>query len=478
MKLLRAYIQLVLLSSAAPLAAETLQGALLKTYQTNPTLNAARAGQKATDEQIAIQRSQGLPSASVNAHYTQNFESLASSFGNPLRNGGATVNLNVPIYSGGAVRNGIKAADIRSEAGRANLRATESAIFAQTVAAYMDVRQTEALVALNQQQVRVLGVNLQATRDRFQVGDLTRTDIAQSEARLAAAESNAQSAEANLISARESYVRLVGEAPVALELPPILPNFPITPDEAVESALSHNPDLIAANKAVEAARYDTAVARAARLPRLSGVASATYSNNFDSAKSFSTAFAVQQTSKTAAVGLQATFPLFQGGGPSAQVRASNDRASQAMEQAIATERNIIAQARASYASWRAANEVIVSSQKQVSAATLSLEGVRAENSVGNRTILDILNAEQELLQAKSQLLLAQRNAYVAGFSLLAAMGKAEARDLGLEGGALYDPLANYNNAHRNISDWSDGPAPKAQSTHTLDIPAQTPALTK
>ena len=122
--------------------------------------------------------------------------------------------------------------------------------------------------------------------------------------------------------------------------------------------------------------------------------------------------------------------------------------------------------------------MIDSSQKQVAAASLSLEGVRAENSVGNRTILDILNAEQELLTAQSQLIQAKRNAYVAGFSLLAAMGKAEARELGLEGGALYDPLGNYNRAHRSLSDWSDGPAPKAQSTRTIDIPAQTPALTK
>jgi outer membrane protein len=149
-----------------------------------------------------------------------------------------------------------------------------------------------------------------------------------------------------------------------------------------------------------------------------------------------------------------------------------------MEQAIATERNVIAQARAAYASWQAANEVIVSSQQQVESSKLSLEGVKAENSVGNRTILDILNAEQELLQARAQLIQAQRNAYVAGFSLLAAMGRAEAGKLGLDGGARYDPLVNYNHARHTISDWSDGPAPKAQSTHTLDIPPQTPALTK
>lgn len=467
-----------LLGSATITHAETLQEVLAKVYSTNPTLNGARAGQKATDEQVPITRANGLPNASVSARYNQAFESQNDALGNPIRNGNATVNLSVPIYTGGAVRNGIRAADARVDAGRANLRGTESSVFSQVVAAYMDVIYNQALVDLNHQQVKVLDVNLQSTRDRFQVGDLTRTDIAQSEARLAEAEANAETADANLIGARETYIRLVGEAPVALQTPPPLPNFPDNPDAAVQTALAHNPDLIAANKEIDAARYDTAVARAARLPKVSAIASGTYSNNFNSARSYSPLVAVQQTDKYAAIGLQATIPLYQGGGPSAQVRQANDRTSQAIENAIATERSIIAQARAAFASWRAANQVIVSSLKQVSSSELSLEGVRAENSVGNRTILDILNAQQELLNARGQLLLAQRNAYVAGFSLLAAMGKAEARELGLDGGALYDPVANYNKAHRSYGDWSDGPAPKAQSTRTIDISAQTPALTK
>jgi outer membrane protein len=116
--------------------------------------------------------------------------------------------------------------------------------------------------------------------------------------------------------------------------------------------------------------------------------------------------------------------------------------------------------------------VIASSQVAVDAAALSLEGVRAENTVGNRTILDILNAEQELLNAQVQLVTAQRNAYVAGFNLLAAMGKAEARDLGLDGGVLYDPEVNYNRVKDNVFDWASDPAPKAQSTRTVDTKPQ------
>ena len=143
-----------------------------------------------------------------------------------------------------------------------------------------------------------------------------------------------------------------------------------------------------------------------------------------------------------------------------------------LEQVIATERGVIADVRASYSSWRAANAIIASSEAAVSAASLSLEGVRAENTVGNRTILDILNAQQELLRAEVQLVTARRNAYVAGFSLLAAMGKAEARDLGLgEDGVLYDPVDNYDRVHGIVWDWQRDPAPMATSSRPVDIPA-------
>ena len=139
---------------------------------------------------------------------------------------------------------------------------------------------------------------------------------------------------------------------------------------------------------------------------------------------------------------------------------------------IAVERDVIAQVRSAYSSWQAATQIIISTQSAVDAAALSLEGVRAENTVGNRTILDILNAEQELVIARSQLVTARRNAYVAGFTLLAAMGRAEARDLGLgDDGPLYDPQVNYERVRDKWWDWDREPDPVVQSTRTVDIPA-------
>ena len=168
-----------------------------------------------------------------------------------------------------------------------------------------------------------------------------------------------------------------------------------------------------------------------------------------------------------------TLPLFQGGAVAARQRQSQAQAQSALEQVVAAERGVIAQVRASYSSWRAANAIIASSQAAVDAAALSLEGVRAENTVGNRTILDILDAQQELLRAQVQLVAARRNSYVAGFTLLAAMGKAEARDLGLgEEGPLYDPAANTARVRGIIWDWQRDPDPLTQSPRTVDIPAQ------
>ncbi|BBB07039.1 type I secretion outer membrane protein TolC [Sphingopyxis sp. EG6] len=452
--------------------AETLQDALAKAYENNPTLTAARAGQRANDENVPIQKSGGLPNVGVGVDYQENLVLPGNSFFSPKRFVSVGGQVSVPIYQGGAVRNAVKAAKFRVEAGQADLRATEASVFAQVVGAYMDVIRDQAIVQLNQKNVAVLRTNLQATSDRFEIGDLTRTDVAQSEARLALAEGDLRTAEANLIASRESYVRLVGDAPVDLEQPPQLPNLPASPDEAVAIALTSNPDIEAANQVVNASRADIGVARAGRLPKLSATTSGGYNNNLNSVNDP----ASENTTKSASAGLSLTVPIFQGGRPSAQVRQAQSRTSQAIENYVEVERSVIAQTRGAYAAWRANEQIIAATQQAVSANGLSLEGVRAENSVGTRSILDILNAEQEYLNTQVQLVSAQRNSYVAAFSVLAAMGKADARDLGIEGGALYDPEVNYNRVKGQIFDWADDPAPQQQATDTRAIPAATASV--
>lgn len=460
-------------SLAAPAAvdAEDLRAALIAAYNTNPTIQGARANQRANDENVPIEKADGRPSLTGQANYNEAVRKSSTSFTAPDRTLSATASLTVPIYSGGAVRNSVKAAETRVIAGQADLRGTESALFSQVVGAYMDVILNEAVVGLNRKNVDVLEVNLRATNDRFEIGDLTRTDVAQSQSRLALARGDTRNAEANLVRAREAYIQLVGHAPGPLDPPPPLPGLPASPEEAVTIALENNPDLISARQQRKAAAYDVKVAGASRLPTLQAFGQGAYTDYFGTlGGSGSAAFAQSET--TASVGLRASVPLYQGGRPAAFRRQAQAREGAAMEAEIAAERDVIAQVRSAYTSWRAANDIIASNQAAIEAATLSLEGVRAENSVGNRTILDILDAEQELLRAQVQLVTARRNAYVAGFTLLAAMGQAEAQDLGLDGGPLYDPTANYKRVRGKWFDWDDDRAPSPQSTRTVDTKAQ------
>jgi outer membrane protein len=461
---------LALLAPAAPAAADNLREALVGAYNTNPTLEAARANQRATDENVPINRAQGLPSLAVQATHIEFIQQSANAFTAPERNLGVNVQMLVPVYSGGAVRNAIAAAKERVEAGQADLRNTESTLFAQVVAAYMDVLRTEALVALATNNVAVLRTNLEATSDRFQIGDLTITDVAQSRSRLAVAEGDLQSAQANLIAARETYIRLVGQAPGELDAPPPLPGLPATVGEAIVSALENNPNLDAAKQRAAAAGFDTKVAGAGRLPTVGVFVNGDYSDFYGTLGGpISANFA--QSEKTANAGVRVTIPLFQGGLPAARQRQAGARESAALEDVIAAERQIIAETRSTWSNWQAANAVIKSAQAAVEAAELSLEGLRAENSIGNRQVLDVLNGEQELLNARAQLVTARRNAYVAGFNLLALMGRAEARDLNLDtGGPLYDPQVNADRVSSKMWDWDRDPEPEPKSTRTVDIP--------
>jgi outer membrane protein len=460
-------------SLAAPVAvhAEDLREALIAAYNTNPTIQGARANQRANDENVPIEKAEGRPSLTGQANYNEAVRKSATAFTAPDRTLSATASLTVPIYSGGAVRNSVKAAETRVIAGQADLRGTESALFSQVVGAYMDVILNEAVLGLNRNNVDVLEVNLRATNDRFEIGDLTRTDVAQSQSRLALARGDTRNAEANLVRARESYIQLVGHAPGPLDPPPPLPGLPASPEEAVAFAIENNPDLIAARQQRKAAGYDVKVAGASRLPTLQAFGQGAYTDYLGTLGGLPSA-GVAQSETTASVGLRANIPLYQGGRPAAFRRQAQAREGAAMEAEIAAERDVIAQVRSAYTSWRAANDIIASNQAAIEAAALSLEGVRAENSVGNRTVLDILDAEQELLRAQVQLVTARRNAYVAGFTLLAAMGQAEAQDLGLDGGPLYDPTANYKRVRGKWFDWDDDPAPSPQSTRTVDTTPQ------
>ena len=456
-------LALALLAGTA--SADTLREALVSTYATNPTITGQRESLRSTDANVAIARAAGRPSVSATVGVSRDITqagSLRRSNKGPFLNGG--VDLSYPLFSGGSVRNSIEAAKTRVEAGRATLRAVEGDVFTEAVAAYMDVIRDRAIVELNSNQVRVLSTNLEATGDRFEIGDLTRTDVAQSEARLSLGRANLATSQGRLASSEENYRRVIGKRPDVLAPPPPLPPLPATADEAVRIALVNNPDLIAVTRQAAAAGFDVRTERASRVPTVSGIASGDYVNTLGGGNNDT---GISSTGTATAVGIQGRIPLYQGGLPAARIRQAQALEGQSLEQRIATERAVVSTTRSAYATYQAAQNAIAANQVAVSANELALEGARAENSVGTRTILDVLNAEQELLNAQVALVTARRDAYVAGFQLLNAMGQAEAADLGLEGGPLYDPLGNYRAVAGNWSDWAGDPRHTPVATRTV-----------
>lgn len=467
-KIITALLAGAVLSVSAPILAATtttLQEAFVQTYNSSPALNAARAQLRATDEGVPLAKAESRIRASSTLGLSQNTNGISH-----LDNGGrsltAQLNLSYPIFQGGRVKNSINAAESRVSGGRADLRTTEGNIFTQVVAAYMDVIRDASIVDLNKKNVDVLNTNLKASQDRFQVGDLTRTDVAQSEARLSLARSQLVTAQGNLTGSRENFRRVTGIWPEILAQPPTLPKLPGSPDQAVETALSNNPAIQSAGAITQAAGFDVRAARAQRLPTVSAVGGTNYNNYLGTINKISGGFGGDNSQGANSAGIQLTLPLYQGGLVGARVRQAQAIQNQAAEQGIDVERQVIANTRAAYASYQAAAGAITANQEAVSANELALEGVRAENRVGTRTVLEVLNAEQELLNAQVDLVSAQHDQYVAGFALLNAMGQAEARDLGLDGGALYDPTANYNHVSKWVGDWSEHPKYAPRGTRT------------
>lgn len=452
---------------AAPAGATTLRDAFAQTYDGNPALSAAREQLRATDEGVPIAKAASRLNVTAVTGVTQSTNGL-SRLDNGARVLTGQVNLNYPLFQGGRVRNAINAAEARVVAGRAGLRTVEGNTFTEAVGVYMDVIRDQAIVDLRKKNVDVLNTNLRASRDRFQVGDLTRTDVAQSEARLSLARSQLATAQGNLTASRENYRRVIGSWPESLEQPPALPKLPATPDQAVQIALDGSPAIANATASTQAAQYDVRTARAARLPTFSANGGSSY-NDYLGTRGNQLGIpnaGLDQTQGQNNFGVSLSVPLYQGGLVGARVRQAQALQNQVLEQSIGVERQVVSNVRGAFAIYQAAGAAIDANRQAVSANTLALQGVRAENSVGNRTVLDVLNAEQELLNSQVSLVTAQRDQYVAGFALLNAMGHAEARDLGLEGGSLYDPVVHYDDVRNRFGDWSDSRDHPSRSTRT------------
>jgi outer membrane protein len=449
-------VALALLLSASALAgfsgaarADSLAAAIASAYESNPELQAQRAAVRQVDESVPQALSGYRPSVGATAGLQQNGVDFNDN-GRAFTAGGQ---ITQPIYNGGSTVSAVNAGENRILAARALLRAEENQITVSVVTAYANVLALQRVVDLNTNQVKVLGRELQASKDRFEVGDLTRTDVAQSEARLANSQSQLIASQGLLQNARESYLRVVGRPPVDLEPAPALPSLPGTSGQAMDIAQANNPSLIAARFNEAAARYDVRTIEGARLPSVAATAGLGYANYAGPSNTYPPGDYFTQN-----IGVSATVPLYQSGLVGSQVRQAQERRGQLMEQISATSRQVVESTNNSYFAVQTARATIDSAEVGIKANTLALEGVKQENQVGSRTLLDVLNAEQELLVSQVNLVQAKRDEYVAAYQLLANLGVAEATVLRIPV-TPYDSTANGKRVRTIWSDWAVDPNP-------------------
>lgn len=429
------------LAGTSMASGETLKEALAAAYASNPQLMAQRAALRVTDESIAAANAGFLPS--LNGTVSANRGNTEVDNRNPQDGGLSEQDIDDDTYSlrldqnlfrGFQDRNTRKQRLQEIQAGRAQLANVEQQVLLEAVTAYMNVLRDEAVVELNNNNIQVLERQLQASRDRFRVGEVTRTDVAQSEARLEGAKSTLLSAEATLAGSRAQYMRVIGRTPATLETPTEKPDLPMSMDEAIEIAVAESPNVKVARLGEAAARHAVNVQKGALLPSLD--LSVNYSHRegvINPAPNLSFLLVTDTTQ----VGVQLSVPIFNGGLRHSNVRRAKQLRSQRMMEIYQAERVAQEQALVAWDNYRAAQGQILSNEAQVRANEIALEGVRQEAYVGSRTTLDVLNAEQELLNARVSLVRAQRDEAVAAYSLVSAVGRLTARDIGL-GIDLYD----------------------------------------
>lgn len=435
---------------ALPASAETLRDALVTAYNNNPQLLAQRAQVRATDETVPQALGGWRPTVTVTGQtgrqHTEN--NLRQSDTNPRS---VTGTISQPLYRGGRTQAGVSQAESNVLAARAFLHQTEQTILNGVVAAYMNVLRDQAIVELNRNNEAVLTRQLQATRDRFEVGELTRTDVAQAEARLSGATTSRIQAENNLIASRAVYQRTVGAPPVDLAPAPEISGLPDTQDQAINIALDENPLVVQAEYVEEASRYAVRQALGVLLPTVSLSASASRSEN--QATTTGTTTANIGATDTQSITAQLSVPLYQSGSEHAAVRAAKETASQRRIEIDVQRRQVVENTIRAWSSLLTATDRIRSGADQVRAAEVALDGVRQEADVGARTTLDVLNAEQELLNARVALVVAERDEYVAAFDLRSAIGRLTAAQLALPVD-LYDPAVHYRAVRNKFFGWT------------------------
>lgn len=426
-----------LLGAPAVAGAQTLEEALIAAYQNNPQVNSYRQRLKATDERLPQARAGWRPTVTMSGSIGKS-RLESDSYGpkavelDPKQ---VSATITQPLYRGGRTVAGIERSKQEIQAERARLQSTEQSVLLETTTAYLNVLRDQAVVELNSSNQQVLNTQLTATRDRFRVGEVTRTDVSQAEARLAGVVADRINAEGVLETSRATFEKMTGLTAKQLKPPaPPLAQLPTSLEEAQNLASRDNPAVVAAQFDEGAARNSIDEVTGELLPTVNLVG--TISRNEGTQIRTEPVTSAQITA-------QVSMPLYEGGGTYSRVRAAKQVAGQRRTDIEVARRAAIEAATQAYQSLGSARARIESLKSQIRAAEVALEGVRQEQTVGSRTVLDVLNAEQELLNSQVSLVRSQRDALVAAYQLLSATGRMTAKTLNLPV-SLYDVEANFN----------------------------------
>jgi outer membrane protein len=432
--------------AAQPAAAETIEDALASAYNGNPQLLGERATLRAADEGVSqalagwrptvtfqgavgVEQTESTPPAppSAPAHQTIHPHTYSLTVSQPIYNGGATIAKTAQAED-----------QVQSE--RAHLVAVESAVLFAAVQSYFDVLRDQAVVALDKNNEQVLSRQLDATNDQFRVGQVTRTDVAQAQARLASATATRYADEGTLSVDSANYTRAVGHPPVNLVQPTLHPVIPAMRDQALALAATKNPNVVSAQFAESAARDNVAQVKAQLLPTVSLVGNIqrlqeTQLNGRENTNS--------------SVLAQLNIPLYEAGNVWSQSRQAIENVGKAKGTTDDTRRQAVQTATQSWETIQSARASITSLQTTIRAAQIALEGVQQQQQVGARTVLDVLNAQQELFGDQVSLVKAQHDLAVAEFNLSQQIGRLTAADLNLPV-QLYDVNTHYRSVRNKL----------------------------
>ena len=424
--------------SVAEAPAQTLEEALAAAYLNNPTLAAERSSLRQTDEGVNQAVANWRPTVSFSANYgrsaVKSFTTHTTARSQHRKPGSVALTVDQTLFRGFRTESETAEAEFSVMGDRARLADTEQTVLLDAVSAYVNVVRDQAVLKLNINNEQVLKRQLEATRDRFEVGEITRTDVHQAESRWVGATADRIQAEGNLENSRAAFVNVVGASPEDLKSTPPNVALPGGLEEAIQISFASNPNVTAAEYDEKVSREAVKQVRGELYPSVNLTGSA--SKNWD-------AGGEGTISQTFATAIELTVPIYQQGAVYSRLREAKQATAEDRMQIDQARRDAIEDTTRAWETLKTAVARIKSFNSQVNAATIALEGVEKEAAVGSRTVLDVLDAEQELLDAKVNLVRAQRDHIVAIFELRAAIGQMTARHLELPV-TFYEPNAHYN----------------------------------